>query len=144
VRHLALWAELRKGGLHVDLLYAPHAWDSMLRAFGLEENAAEASENARDENAREENARAFEEHAFGGDSAPVAAHPSAGLFAGRHVVYLLCAGAGEWQTRFGAPRVGCPRFSAARARRHCGGAEGVATLLTRYRHAGLIKDANFI
>mmetsp|Transcript_26500 Transcript_26500/g.89166 ORF Transcript_26500/g.89166 Transcript_26500/m.89166 type:complete len:88 (-) Transcript_26500:28-291(-) len=87
----------------------------MLRAFGLEENAAEASENARDENAREENARAFEEHAFGGDSAPVAAHPSAGLFAGRHVVYL-----------------------------HCGGAEGVATLLTRYRHAGLIKDANFI
>lgn len=65
-----LWLELRRAGLFVDLLYAPHAWDSLLRSCA----------------------------------------PGGPLFQQR-LLYV-----------------------------HCGGTEGVATQLTRYRRLGLFSD----
>ena len=70
-RDLELWRELADAGLHVDLVYAPRAWDALLAAL---------------------------------DGAALA---------GRDVCYV-----------------------------HCGGVEGVATQLNRYRHAGLLDASS--
>ena len=70
-RDLETWTELQRAGLHVDLVYAPHAFDTMLRALD-----------------------------------------AGGALEGRRACYV-----------------------------HCGGVEGVATQLNRYRHAGLLPDS---
>ena len=82
LRDWRIWSELRQAGLFIDLIYAPHAWDTLLRALGLPD-AHTPTDDVSQENRL--------------NNGPI--------------VYL-----------------------------HCGGLEGVATQLTRYRRAGFPLD----
>jgi len=85
-RDYRVWTELREAGLAVDLLYAPHAWDVLLRTLEADDDDDSSS--------------------AGDDVAAALRDATAGP-----IVYL-----------------------------HCGGIEGVATQLTRYRREGLDVD----